>query len=69
MLRRITAAQLVFGSGMVALPALIAMVQVDRLGLSIGDIAMAGLMGAAVTVVTFSAWGRLASRTSAPGDA
>jgi predicted MFS family arabinose efflux permease len=64
MLRRITAAQLIFGSGMVALPALIAMIQVDRLGLSIADIAVAGFTGAAVTVVTFSAWGRLASRTS-----
>ena len=43
---------------------LIAMIQVDRLGLSIGDIAVAGFTAAAVTVVTFSAWGRLASRTN-----
>jgi predicted MFS family arabinose efflux permease len=65
MLRRITGAQLVFGSGMVALPALIAMVQVDRLGLSFGDIAVAGFTGSAATVLTFGAWGRLASRASA----
>jgi hypothetical protein len=63
-LRRITRAQLIFGSGMVALPALIAMVQVDRLGLSIGDIAIAGFTTASVTVLTFGAWGRLASRTN-----
>lgn len=65
MLRRIATAQLVFGSGMVALPALIAMIQVDRLGLSIGNIAIAGLTGSAATVLTFGAWGRLASRTNA----
>jgi len=64
MLRRVTTAQLVFGSGMVALPALIAMVMVDRLGLSLGDIAVAGFTGSAVTVLTFGAWGRLASRTN-----
>jgi MFS family permease len=63
-LRDITRAQLVFGSGMVALPALIAMVQVDRLGLSIGDIAVAGFTTAALTVLTFGAWGRVASRTN-----
>jgi MFS family permease len=65
MLRRITAAQLIYGSGMVALPALVALVQVDRLGLGIGDIAMAGLASYAVTTLTFGAWGRLASRTNA----
>jgi predicted MFS family arabinose efflux permease len=64
MMRRITAAQLVFGSGLVAAPALIAMVQVDRLGLAIEDIAMAALVGAAATTITFAAWGRLASRSS-----
>jgi predicted MFS family arabinose efflux permease len=64
MLRRVTTAQLVFGSGMVALPALIAMVMVDRLGLTLGDIAVAGFTGSAVTVLTFGAWGRLASRTN-----
>jgi hypothetical protein len=64
-LRSITLAQLVFGSGMVAAPALIAMVQVDRLGLGIGDVALAGLMGSFATTLTFGAWGRLASRTGA----
>jgi MFS family permease len=65
MLRRITFAQLVFGGGMVAAPALIAMVQVDRLGLAIEAIALAGLMGTLTTTLTFGVWGRLASRTGA----
>jgi MFS family permease len=65
MLRRITFAQLVFGGGMVAAPALIAMVQVDRLGLAIEAIAMAGLMGSLATTLTFGFWGRLAGRTGA----
>jgi hypothetical protein len=64
-LRSIAMAQLVFGSGMVAAPALIAMVQVDRLGLAIGDVALAGLMGSLATTLTFGFWGRLASRTGA----
>lgn len=65
MLRRITAAQIVFGSGMVAAPALIAMVQIDRLGLGIEDVALAGLVGYAATTVMFGIWGRIASRTGA----
>jgi MFS family permease len=63
MLRRITISQLVFGAGMVAAGAFIALVQVDRLDLSFGDVAMAGLMGALATTMTFGVWGRLASRT------
>jgi predicted MFS family arabinose efflux permease len=65
MLRRITAAQLLFGSGFVAAPALIAMVHVDRLGLRVEDIALAGLVSYGSTAVTFSLWGRLAGRAGA----
>jgi MFS family permease len=65
MLRRITLAQLVFGTGMVAAPALIAMVQIDRLGLGLETVALAGLMGSAATTATFGLWGRIASRTGA----
>jgi predicted MFS family arabinose efflux permease len=65
MLRRITFAQLVFGGGMVAAPALIAMVQVDRLGLAIEDVALAGLLGSLATTLTFGLWGRLAGRARA----
>lgn len=62
-LRRITISQLVFGAGMVAAGAFIALVQVDRLDLSFADIALAGLMGALATTLTFGLWGRLAGRT------
>jgi len=65
MLRKITFAQLVFGSGMVAAPALIAMVQIDRLGLGIEEVALAGLVGYAATTVMFGVWGRIATRTGA----
>jgi MFS family permease len=64
-LRRITLSQLVFGAGMVGAGAFIALVQVDRLDLSFGDVASAGLMGALATTTTFGFWGRLASRTGA----
>jgi predicted MFS family arabinose efflux permease len=65
MLRRITAAQLLFGGGFVAAPALIAMVHVDRLGLGVEQIALAGLVSYGSTAVTFSLWGRLAGRVGA----
>jgi MFS family permease len=62
MLRGVTISQLVFGAGMVAAGAFIALVQVDRLDLGLGDIALAGLMGALATTTTFGLWGRLAGR-------
>ncbi len=65
MLRRITAAQLLFGGGFVAAPALIAMVHIDRLGLGVEQIALAGLVSYGSTAITFSLWGRLASRVGA----
>ena len=61
-MRRITLAQLLFGSGFVVAPALIAMVHVDRLGLGVQQIALAGLVAYGSTAATFSLWGRLASR-------
>jgi predicted MFS family arabinose efflux permease len=65
MLRRITAAQLLFGGGFVAAPALIAMVHIDRLGLGVEQIALAGLVSYGSTAVTFSLWGRFAGRAGA----
>ncbi|HSM32774.1 MAG TPA: MFS transporter [Anaerolineae bacterium] len=65
MLRRITAAQLLFGGGFVVAPALIAMFHVDRLGLGVEEIALAGLVSYGSTAVTFSLWGRLAGRVGA----
>ena len=60
-LRQLAVAQVLFGAGLVATPALIAMVYVDRLGLDVGAIALAGLAGYAATAVAFSLWGRFAS--------
>ena len=65
MMRRIVSAQLLFGGGLVAAPALVAMVNVDRLGLDVEDIALAGLIGYGVTALSSSAWGRAASRVGA----
>jgi predicted MFS family arabinose efflux permease len=65
MLRKVAMAQLLFGGGMVAAPALIAMVHVDRLGLGFDDIALAGLLSYGSTAATIGLWGRLASRSGA----
>ena len=62
-LRSSRCSQLVFGAGMVAAGAFIALVQVDRLDLGFGDVALAALMGALATTTTFGLWGRLAGRT------
>jgi len=62
MIRRIATAQLLFGAGLTAAPAFIAMVHVDRLGLALSDIALAGLLGYGSTAVTIGLWGRLAGR-------
>ena len=66
MLRRVVTAQLLFGAGFLAAPALIAMVHIDRLGLGLDQIALAGLVGYGTTAATYSLWGRLASRKGAP---
>ncbi len=65
MLRSIAIGQLLFGGGLVAAPALIAMVHVDRLGLGLEDIALAGLLSYGTTAVTIGLWSRLAGRFGA----
>ncbi len=62
MIRRIASAQLLFGAGVMAAPAFIAMVHVDRLGLAISDIALAGLLSYGSTAATIGIWGRIAGR-------
>ncbi len=62
MVRRIAGAQLLFGAGVMAAPAFIAMVHVDRLGLDVSDIALAGLVSYGSTAATIAIWGRLAGR-------
>jgi MFS family permease len=65
MIRRIATAQLLFGAGLVAAPALIAMVHIDRLDLEVADIALAGLLSYGTTAATIGLWGRAASRVGA----
>jgi len=62
MVRRIAGAQLLFGAGVMAAPAFVAMVHVDRLGLAVSDIALAGLLSYGSTAVTIGIWGRIAGR-------
>ena len=65
MIRRIISAQLLFGAGLLAAPAFIAMVYVDRLGLGVDDIALAGLVSYGANAATVGLWGRLAGRSGA----
>ncbi len=60
--RRFALAQLLFGAGALLAPAFVAMIHVDRLGLSVGDIALAGLLSYGTTAVTIGLCGRLAGR-------
>jgi MFS family permease len=62
MVRRFASAQLLWGGGALMAPAFVAMVHVDRLGLSVGDIALAGLLSYGATAATIGLWGRLAGR-------
>lgn len=61
-LQRVTVAHFAFGAGLVAAPALIAVVQVDRLGLGLDEVAIAGLAGYLATAIGFNVWGRVANR-------
>lgn len=63
--RRIAVAQLLFGAGALAAPALIAMVYIDRLALGMQDIALAGLVSYGTTAATIGPWSWLAGRLSA----
>lgn len=62
MVRRFATAQMLFGAGALMAPAFVAMVHVDRLGLTVGDIALAGLLSYAATAATIGLWGRIAGR-------
>ena len=58
-LRRLTLAQLVFGAGLVASPPLIAIVYIDRLGLQLDEVALAGLVLFGTRAVAVAIWGRV----------
>lgn len=62
MLTRVALAQGFFGGGFIAAGPLYALVYVDRLDLSLSDVGVIGVFGAAATTVSFLAWGAIADR-------
>jgi MFS family permease len=61
-LQRVALAQGFFGGGFIAAGPLFALVYVDRLDLSLADVGLIGVLGAAATTVSFLAWGAVADR-------
>jgi len=64
-LQRVALAQGFFGGGFIAAGPLYALVYVDRLNLSLADVGVIGVFGAAATTVSFLAWGAVADRFDA----
>ena len=65
MLQRVALAQGFFGGGFIAAGPLFALVYVDRLDLSLSDVGLIGVLGAAATTVSFLVWGTVADRYDA----
>ena len=63
-LARITLAQGFYGGGLVAAIPLYALVYVDRLDLSLGDVGFIGVLAAVSTTVSFLIWGEIVDRAS-----
>ena len=61
-LARITLAQGFYGGGLVAAIPLYALVYVDRLDLSLGDVGLIGVLAAVSTTVSFLLWGEVVDR-------
>ncbi len=61
-LARVTLAQGFYGGGLVAAIPLYALVYVDRLDLSLGDVGMIGVLAAVSTTVSFMVWGEVVDR-------
>ena len=59
---RITLAQGFYGGGLVAAIPLYALVYVDRLDLSLGDVGLIGVLAAVSTTVSFLLWGEVVDR-------
>ena len=59
---RMAIAQLFYGGGMVAAAPLYAIVNVDRLQLSLADVGIIGILTAGATTVSFLLWGAVADR-------
>ncbi|MFN8624051.1 MAG: MFS transporter [Chloroflexota bacterium] len=61
-LRRVVTAHTFYGAGITAAVPLFAMVYVDRLGLSMGEIGLIGVIGAVVTTLSYPMWGVMVDR-------
>jgi len=59
-LRQVAAAQAFYGAGLIAAMPLYALVQVDRLSLSMAEIGLIGILGAVATTLSCLAWGSMA---------
>lgn len=62
MLARVAWAQGFFGGGFIAAGPLFALVNVDRLDLSLSDVGVIGVLSASATTLSFLAWGVVADR-------
>jgi MFS family permease len=61
-LRRIAAAQVFYGGGLIAAIPLYALVQVDRLSLSLAEVGMIGILAATASTLSCMAWGAVADQ-------
>lgn len=61
-LRQVAAAQAFYGGGLIAAGPLYALVQVDRLQLSMAEIGLLGILGAVATTLSCVFWGSMADR-------
>jgi MFS family permease len=61
-LRQVAAAQAFYGAGLIAAGPLYALVQVDRLSLSMAEIGLIGILGAVAATLSCLAWGSMADR-------
>ncbi len=61
-LRQVATAQAFYGAGLIAAGPLYALVQVDRLSLSMAEIGIIGILGAVATTLSCLAWGNMADR-------
>jgi MFS family permease len=65
LLARIAVAQGFYGGGLIAASPLFALVNVDRLNLSLADVGVIGILAASATTVAFPIWGLVADRFGA----
>jgi MFS family permease len=61
-LRRIVLAQGFYGGGLIAAAPLYAIVYIDRLGMSLTEVGIVGILAASATTLSYYAWGAAADR-------